>query len=333
MHLATVTFLFFLSLGIGDGTAPSRPSIPIEMWKQLKTLDTGEFMDLYLVRGAVINETSPEAPGIPDEGEDADITEESIFTESGSVDPDGRDQVVGMVGEASPCEPQMTPIPIEDATDPSILFWPSCVKVRRCGGCCGHDMLTCKPIRETVQEIQLMKVQYPYAGAPDFEFLGLEQYYIAEHLECECGCRTELSHCDLQIHSYNSESCSCECLNAQEGLQCPSHKVWNREICQCLCPKLTWCAMDSYYSNDTCRCELRPTLESMTALPTTAAEVLDPCENFYCRQGLVAVYVRGQCRCQRAKRRIPIEPRDDPGMVRVPDHPMYHHLKRRAVQP
>lgn len=33
----------------------------------------------------------------------------------------------------------------EDANDPTMVYFPSCTRVKRCGGCCSHKLLSCQP--------------------------------------------------------------------------------------------------------------------------------------------------------------------------------------------
>lgn len=49
------------------------------------------------------------------------------------------------------CLPEMTVVPLKledenESRDPTIVIFPSCTRVNRCGGCCNNNLLSCQPI-------------------------------------------------------------------------------------------------------------------------------------------------------------------------------------------
>lgn len=47
------------------------------------------------------------------------------------------------------CVPEMTVVPLKladesDVKDPTIVVFPSCTRVKRCGGCCNNNLVTCQ---------------------------------------------------------------------------------------------------------------------------------------------------------------------------------------------
>lgn len=47
------------------------------------------------------------------------------------------------------CIPDSTVVslrPEEEKTDPTILYYPQCTRVKRCTGCCNHKLLSCQPV-------------------------------------------------------------------------------------------------------------------------------------------------------------------------------------------
>jgi len=42
-------------------------------------------------------------------------------------------------------------------TDSSVLFYPSCTRIERCGGCCSSDLLVCEPIRTEIVHFRALK--------------------------------------------------------------------------------------------------------------------------------------------------------------------------------
>lgn len=49
------------------------------------------------------------------------------------------------------CMPELTSVEIAKTEDPTIMFLPCCTRIERCGGCCRHPKLECRPVQtETV---------------------------------------------------------------------------------------------------------------------------------------------------------------------------------------
>lgn len=49
------------------------------------------------------------------------------------------------------CIPEMQTIPLKladssESKDPTIVVFPSCTRVKRCGGCCNNNLVSCQPI-------------------------------------------------------------------------------------------------------------------------------------------------------------------------------------------
>ena len=53
--------------------------------------------------------------------------------------------IAGQMAEAAHCEPHMKAIPFPRGNNANSVYWPTCVNVQRCGGCCGSDILSCVP--------------------------------------------------------------------------------------------------------------------------------------------------------------------------------------------
>lgn len=61
------------------------------------------------------------------------------------------------------CIPEMTVVPLQlsdesDMNDPSIFVFPSCTRVKRCGGCCGSHLLSCQPVEKTTTKYQVIQI-------------------------------------------------------------------------------------------------------------------------------------------------------------------------------
>jgi len=89
-----------------------------------------------------------------------------------------------MVAEPAGCTPQLQPVHLPPDHDPAVIYWPSCVMVKRCTGCCGHDSLSCQPTSRVMTAVEVMKARY--SGADQFDFEGTVAMPVEEHEACDC---------------------------------------------------------------------------------------------------------------------------------------------------
>ncbi|XP_069714726.1 placenta growth factor isoform X2 [Phaenicophaeus curvirostris] len=85
------------------------------------------------------------------------------------------------------CRPreQMVDVIAEFPNEVEYIFRPSCVSLRRCGGCCGDEGLRCVPVATGAVTVQLLKIK-PNGEAPYVEMV------FTEHKQCECRPRQDL---------------------------------------------------------------------------------------------------------------------------------------------
>jgi len=222
-----------------------------------------------------------------------------LFSQTGSVNPSGANMISEMLADGDSCSPRPSNVVIPlNASDPRAFFYPTCTSVNRCGGCCGSDLLQCSPTQTQRQAVKVMKCRYPENSNSDmFEFEGLVDITMEVHTACECQCRVQAYHCDPAKHTYNADSCSCQCINRQMATQCPSNKNWDEQQCACVCPRITHCLNDEFFNFNTCSCQ-RGTLSTGTTV--------DPCatSTVRCRAGWVlAIQANGSCVCRMASRK------------------------------
>lgn len=53
------------------------------------------------------------------------------------------------------CVPEMKTVPLKlsdgsDVKDPTIVVFPSCTRVKRCGGCCNNNLVSCQAIESNI---------------------------------------------------------------------------------------------------------------------------------------------------------------------------------------
>ncbi|XP_076319553.1 uncharacterized protein LOC143230242 isoform X1 [Tachypleus tridentatus] len=145
------------------------------------------------------------------------------------------------------CHPRPVPFQVPQPSDPASIFYPACVELHRCVGCCGHSQLTCtatsvKNVSRQVIELSL----FPETGITKIKSLSFE-----EHTSCVCQCKTKPEDCSTS-QQYKEDSCQCVCPFLQS---CPEHQSWNTTLCACVCKEVQYCSSGLYFNTDVCRCE------------------------------------------------------------------------------
>lgn len=204
------------------------------------------------------------------------------------------------IAEPDVCEPRPTTVPIPPDEDPRIVYWPTCTKVDRCGGCCGLDLLECAPTAVETMIVQVMKQRMSANDSSRFEYLGNVNIPLEKHLHCDCHCRTKATDCNSATQDYEEESCSCRCRNSHEATSCPSPKRWDEKYCRCVCPVLVNCLDDEYYDFNTCSCVRGTPMVAVNGGVSLASD--SQCVNVPCRAGYRARLVNSRCQCTRSKR-------------------------------
>lgn len=135
-------------------------------------------------------------------------------------------------------------------------YFPSCVRVPRCSGCCEESMIggalhQCLPtgiryesVLQIAQTIQMSPSEYPATNTSKLMHIRRRVAKVAIHTGCECRCKTNPTGTCLSVHHrFHNDTCRCECQNRGVSSLCAQHitpfgtKFWSEEECQCKCPQ------------------------------------------------------------------------------------------------
>ncbi|XP_044735931.1 vascular endothelial growth factor D-like isoform X2 [Chrysoperla carnea] len=174
------------------------------------------------------------------------------------------------------CSPEFVTVPIEvDGLDSNTIIHPSCVRVKRCGGCC-DAVSDCQPTSTGKEMVSAIIKVFTYNHDTNkFGFVRNEIVPLETHTECECGCKRKPEHC-LSYQKYYVEDCACRCNNTDEEDKCESHdrKIWNPDTCTCKCQEEEDCATGYFFDENTCECmdETLTTRRPISDVPKSIAE-------------------------------------------------------------
>lgn len=155
--------------------------------------------------------------------------------------------------EPGTCIPSKELVEFPKPTDPTIILWPPCTRVPRCGGCCPSSILKCAPTKTTNVTYKVIKAQYPEQGASKFNFVGHEMVTVVKHEKCGCECKEKPSDCN-QMQDY--QECRCICRNANQMRLCTAPGMfWDNRECRCKCKDFAECSTGFFFNVRTCRCD------------------------------------------------------------------------------
>lgn len=170
------------------------------------------------------------------------------------------------IAEQASCIPEKKIVELPRPTDPTEIFWPTCTRVLRCGGCCTSKLLKCSPIATSTISVKLIKARYNRPSSNRFDHLGYEVVKLEQHDQCRCVCREKKEDCtSLQI--YSADKCKCECKNNALISSCTGpDRHWDRRECSCKCNVYEDCSTGFFFNPQSCRCEsLNDPLQGMSS--------------------------------------------------------------------
>ncbi|XP_016920282.2 vascular endothelial growth factor A, long form [Apis cerana] len=150
------------------------------------------------------------------------------------------------------CMPELQTVPLLE-NEPSVIYYPTCTRVKRCGGCCSHSLLSCQP---TATEIRNFEIFVTVLESGDgLKYQGKRIVPIEEHTQCTCDCKIKETDCNKK-QSYIPEECTCTCNNVDEQKKCneSNMKMWHPDLCSCFCREVQECSTGFYFDQNSCRC-------------------------------------------------------------------------------
>ena len=144
------------------------------------------------------------------------------------------------------------------------LYFPHCIRLPVCGGCCPSARLQCQATQVSRQNVSVLHLRYS-ARERRFRLGGVARVEVERHGRCACQCITRPADCGPG-QLYRAAECRClcpptaqaVCLKRQRAAgSLPARFVsWNAASCQCECkpPGGVWrCAAGFWFDGSTCR--------------------------------------------------------------------------------
>ncbi|XP_022098897.1 uncharacterized protein LOC110983719 isoform X2 [Acanthaster planci] len=153
---------------------------------------------------------------------------------------------------------------LPETSKPHVMFWPGCVTVKRCGGCCNSDLHECQPTRSETVQVKVVQMEYTPRARRYFQFDGIVIRNITNHTDCSCQCKIKPQDCNpvTQVHN----NCQCQC---KKLVSCPARKLWDPVRCQCVCitSQQDRCLKRQEWDDNSCSCTCRKDLEASCRPP------------------------------------------------------------------
>lgn len=168
-------------------------------------------------------------------------------------DDDANDTKHGnRIASRAECVPEPRTIVLNNSeTDANVILFPKCVRVKRCGGCCG-DFMECVPAKISIKSLRLARITVQ----SKINEHSQEIVKVEVHDACKCTCKVKAQDCSPEIYRYREDLCKCECLNTIQEMGCQrmgALKFWDTESCMCRCRYRLHCSTGLRFSHDTCR--------------------------------------------------------------------------------
>ncbi|XP_071950459.1 vascular endothelial growth factor D-like isoform X2 [Antedon mediterranea] len=279
LHLGLLTVCFF-------GVLPSSQQIPHSLRYHLKDVRTAEefrnvirlysFNDQQFENNKVKKEVAL-AESSEDNFEIDEIKLRDDKTKDGNIkyDDDDDDDDKPEITELPKCDPRATVVEVPK-DDPNVFFYPPCVELEKCSGCCTSDLYECTAVKS--KPVVVHVIVYGYLSNSG----NLKEPYpitMQEDVSCECLCKVQKKHCNLNIHQYTQ--CSCQCIAGRQT--CSETMYWDAQTCSCIChatPQQRICAKKrQVFDEELCRCDCKRHARERCQSPRVFNEFKCKCED------------------------------------------------------
>ncbi|KAL7629995.1 UNVERIFIED_CONTAM: hypothetical protein RMT77_019885 [Armadillidium vulgare] len=159
------------------------------------------------------------------------------------------------------CTPEEHTVPLNLPQEEGVSYFPTCVRVKRCGGCCLLSHHSCQPSTARTIKAKVLKAGGTVTRSRRRVSRQAEPEYISvdveEHLSCDCKCKLKESECNPAIQTYSEHQCECLCKDKDKEQACLGSRdhFWSYDQCECLCRKTISCSSGQEFDHKTCSCD------------------------------------------------------------------------------
>jgi len=156
-------------------------------------------------------------------------------------------QTIPTAGTPIACDPKDTSESVSFQSSVERI-WPTCITVKRCGGCCDDINMQCVAASTQQKQINVYKI-----SMSDSSFAGYHTVDYTDHTSCSCQCKRQQSDC-LPTQTLDPTTCTCECQSQPQS--CPEGKQWSTFDCACVCSNHSpSCPTNHVWNKNTCQCD------------------------------------------------------------------------------
>ncbi|XP_076446924.1 uncharacterized protein LOC143284153 [Babylonia areolata] len=178
-----------------------------------------------------------------------------------------------ILAESDECSPRNMSVRLDvNMEDPTMVYYPECTRIERCGGCTPTPYLSCVPVYKEVVIMSVLKASYPFPGSTTMNMNGFEQVPVERHLTCRLECSLKQEDCG-PYHFFLRNQCRCQC---KSSTACSNGRVWDEYLCGCRCRNMDSCCRNEeqqgricpfFFDPEYCECSLKV---SVGFLPNTS---------------------------------------------------------------
>ncbi|CAG2120473.1 unnamed protein product, partial [Medioppia subpectinata] len=133
-------------------------------------------------------------------------------SENRSVEDMDVNEEMPRIGSPAACIPEMKIVELQTTNSGDELYYPSCVRIPRCSGCCSSQRLQCVAINTSFEDISVKTISFSvirvkYSTAERrLKFEGFKVFRIERHDTCLCECIQKSTDC-LPKQIYSEREC------------------------------------------------------------------------------------------------------------------------------